>query len=130
MTSPHYPILTEAMSLWSRGDREHGLGLLGRALHDDNVDVRIRAADVIGDLAAAGDDGVPLLVEAIADADWRVRAHVCAALGRRTADVFGRHASAALGAIRALCQDPHDAVRTRASAILRRLGRPTEAQRG
>jgi HEAT repeat protein len=124
MTSPHYPILTEAVSLWTRGDREEALRLLRRGFLDENVDVRIRAADVIGDLEAGGDEVVALLIEAVGDADWRVRAHVCTALRRRAA------ASAALGAIRAFCKDPHDGVRARATRILRRLGQSTVSQRG
>jgi HEAT repeat protein len=61
-------------------DARAAVPVLAEALHDDSKDVRLRAADVLGQVGAAAAGAVPSLTRALHDDDKDVRAAAAEAL--------------------------------------------------
>lgn len=93
------------------------LPVLGNALYDRGLMVRVHAAATLGAFRNNAADAMALCEIALADADWQVRATVIYSLA-----ALAEAQPAAVDLVKAGLKDPHHEVRRNAVAVLERAG--------
>jgi HEAT repeat protein len=83
-----------------------------------NSQVRLRAAQAVGELTPDAEPAVPALIESLKDEDLEVRYAAAAVLG-----LIGRKAASAVPALLLALTDEHPQVRESASKALGRIGK-------
>jgi HEAT repeat protein len=88
-----------------------------KALGDQDVHVRILAANTLGDIGSEANEAVPALIKAPGDPEVLVRRHTAGALSR-----IGPEAKEALPELERLAEkDPDQSVRQSASEALKKI---------
>lgn len=99
---------------------EHAVPALEKLLRDENVTIRIMAADALCNIDnSRGDTVIPVLMQALGDEDIVIRHDAVSALAR-----IGANTEAAVPALIVAFEDENSSVRAEAAEALARIGVP------